>query len=51
MPMRTTTMAHLVDKEFIDRAESVVLLSILWGAFGACVVAALIYDLAYWFGD
>ena len=49
--MRTTTMAHLVDKEFIERANSVLLLSILWGAFGACVLAALIYDLSYWFGD
>jgi len=48
--MRTTTMAHLVDRHFVERANTVLLLSVLWGAFAACVVGALVYDLAYWFG-
>jgi hypothetical protein len=29
----------------------VVLLSVLWGAFAACALGALIYDISYWFGD
>lgn len=44
-------MAHLVDKEFVERANAVVLLSVLWGAFAACALGALIYDISYWFGD
>jgi hypothetical protein len=43
-------MAHLVDKEFVERANAVVLLSLLWGAFAACAFGALIYDISYWFG-
>jgi hypothetical protein len=41
-------MAHLVDKDFVQRANTVVLLGILWGALAACVVGALAYDIAYW---
>lgn len=49
--MRTPEMAHLVDRHTVERANTVLLLSVLWGAFGACVVAALIYDISYWFAD
>ena len=49
--MRTTTMAHLVDRHFVERANTVLLLSVLWGGLAACVIGALVYDLAYWFGD
>ena len=42
-------MAHLVDKEFVERANTMLLLSILWGALAACVIAAMAYDIAYWF--
>ena len=41
-------MSHLVDKEFIERANSVVLLSILWGALAACVLGALAFDIGHW---
>jgi hypothetical protein len=44
-------MTHLVDRHTVERANAVLLLSVLWGAFAACVVAALIYDISYWFGD
>ncbi len=44
--MRTMTMAHLVDRHFVERANTVLLLSVLWGAFAACVIGALVYDLA-----
>ncbi len=41
-------MAHLVDKQFVQRANTVLLLSILWGALAACVIGALAYDIAHW---
>jgi hypothetical protein len=42
-------MAHLVDKEFVQRANTAVLLGILWAGLAVCVIGALAYDLAYWF--
>src|SRR5262245_57866518 len=45
---RRHPMAHLVDKEFVERANMTLLLGILWGGFAACVVGALAYDIAYW---
>jgi len=41
-------MAHLVDKEFVKRANTVLLLGILWTGLAVCVVGALAYDIAYW---
>jgi hypothetical protein len=40
-------MAHLVDKEFVERANTMLLLGILWGGFAVCVLGALAYDVAY----
>jgi hypothetical protein len=44
-------MAHLVDKQFVQRANTVILLTILWGGLATCVIAALVYDIAYWLGS
>jgi hypothetical protein len=41
-------MAHLVDKEFVERANTVLLLGILWTGLAVCVIGALAYDIAYW---
>jgi hypothetical protein len=41
-------MAHLVDRHFVERANTVVLLSILWGGLAACALGALAYDISYW---
>ena len=46
--VRRAAMAHLVDKEFLERANSVLLLSILWAGFAGCVIAATIYDIVLW---
>jgi hypothetical protein len=46
---KSAIMAHLVDKEFVERANTMLLLGILWGALAACVIAAMAYDIAYWF--
>ncbi len=41
-------MSHLVDKDFVQRANAVLLLSVLWGALAACIIGALVYDIGYW---
>jgi hypothetical protein len=34
----------------IERANTLLLLGILWGALGVCMVGAVAYDIAFWFG-
>ena len=43
-------MAHLIDRHLIERANAAVLLSIVWAALAACVIGAVIYDIASWLG-
>jgi hypothetical protein len=42
-------MAHLIDKNLVERANTALLLGILWAALGICVLGALAYDIACWF--
>jgi len=44
-------MAHLVDKHFVQRANTALMLSILWGGLAACMFGALAYDIAHWLND
>ena len=41
-------MAHLVDKDTVERANAVLLLSVLWGGLAACVIAAMVFEFGYW---
>ena len=43
-------MARLIDKRFVERAHTVLPLGILWSALALCVLGAVSYDIAYWFG-
>jgi hypothetical protein len=43
-------MAHPVDKRFVERANTALVLGILWSALAVCVLGALSYDIAHWFG-
>ena len=43
------TMAHLVDKRLVERANTMLLLGILWSALALCVLGALSYGIAHWF--
>src|SRR5215813_15558187 len=43
-------MAHLVSKRFVERANAALLLGILWSGLAICVLGALSYDIAHWFG-
>jgi hypothetical protein len=44
-------LSHLADRQFVARANAVVLLGLLWGALLACLVTALIVDLNRWLAD
>jgi hypothetical protein len=44
-------MTHLVDKNVVERANTVLLLGILWGGLAICVLGALAYDVVYWLDD
>jgi hypothetical protein len=49
-PKMEAIVAHLVDKRFVERANTALLLGILWSGLALCVLGALSYDIAYWFG-
>jgi hypothetical protein len=49
-PKMAAAVAHLADKRFIERANAVLLLGILWSALAVSVLGALAYDIAYWVG-
>ena len=42
-------MAHLVDKRLVERANTLLILGILWSGLAVCVLGALSYDIASWF--
>ncbi len=42
-------MAHLFDRQFIERANTVLLLGIVGGGIAACAIAAMVYDILHWF--
>jgi hypothetical protein len=44
-------VSHLVDKHLIARANTVLLLSMLWGGFAACALGAMVYDLTHWLSN
>jgi hypothetical protein len=44
-------MTHLIDKNFIERANAVLLLGILCAGLAICVLSALAYDVVYWLDD
>lgn len=51
MRLTISPLMHFVDRQFVARANSYVLLGLLWGALLACVVAALIVDINRWLSD
>jgi len=38
-------MAHLIDKDLVERVNNALLLGILWAALATCVLGALAYDI------
>ena len=42
-------VSHL-DSRVVERTSTVLLLGIFWSSLAVCVLAALSYDVLYWFG-
>jgi hypothetical protein len=49
MQIRTSEMAHLVEKETLARANTALLLTIVCGGLAACALGAIVYDIGHWF--
>ena len=43
-------MAHLVNRHFLQRANTILILGILWSGLAVCVLGALAFDVALWLG-
>jgi hypothetical protein len=43
-------MAHLVEKQTFFRANTALLLTMVWGGLAACAFGAVIYDIGRLFG-
>jgi hypothetical protein len=43
-------MAHLVDRHFLQRANKILMLGLLWSGLVASMLGALAYDVALWLG-
>jgi hypothetical protein len=46
-PKMEAIVAHLVDKRFVERANTALLLGILWSGLALCVLGALSYDIVW----
>ncbi len=44
-------MSHRVDIHTVQRANTVLLLSMVWAGLAACALGALAYDISHWLGD
>jgi hypothetical protein len=44
-------MPHLIDIHALQRANTVLLLSMLWAGLAACVIGAMVYDISHWLFD
>ena len=42
-------MAHLVEKHTLLRANTALLLTIIWSGLAACALGAVVYDIGRWF--
>lgn len=40
-----SVMAHLIEKDVLLRANTVLLLTLVWGGLAACAFGAVIFDL------
>jgi hypothetical protein len=44
-------MAHLVEKQFLARANSALLLGLVCGGLAICAFGAIAFDLGRWFAE
>jgi len=43
-------VSHFADSRVVERTSTVLLLGIFWSSLAVCILAALSYDVLYWFG-
>jgi hypothetical protein len=41
-------MVHFVDKHLLQRANTALLLTLVWGGVAACAIAAMVFDVKHW---
>jgi hypothetical protein len=44
-------MAHLVEKQFLERANSALMLGLVCGGLAICAFGAVAFDLTRWFAE
>jgi hypothetical protein len=42
-------MVQFVGKHFLQRANTALVLTLVWGGVVACAIAATVYDISHWF--
>jgi hypothetical protein len=42
-------MVQFVGKHFLQRANTALVLTLVWGGVAACAIAATVYDISHWF--
>ncbi len=42
-------MAHLIEKQTLVRANTALMLTIVWGGLAACALGAIVFDIGRWF--
>lgn len=41
-------MAHRIERQVLLRANTAVMLTLVWGGLAVCALGALLYDVARW---
>jgi hypothetical protein len=41
-------MVQFLDKHLLARANTALLLTLVWGGLAACAIAAAVYDVSHW---
>jgi hypothetical protein len=41
-------MPYLIDRHLVQRANTLLLLSMVWAGLAACAIGATLYDLSRW---
>jgi hypothetical protein len=51
MREKAQAMAHPVERQFLERANSALLLGLVCGGLAICAFGAVAFDLSRWFAD
>jgi hypothetical protein len=51
MPRKAQAMAHPVERRFLARANSALLLGLVCGGLAICAFGAVAFDLSRWFAE